>query len=214
MDAYARVLDTLIARDLVYRCFRTRRELAAEIASAPHAMPDAFFGAPLADDEEQDRLARGEAFAWRLSLTRCRDALGARYEHLRFIETGEGPNGERGEIIADPTPLGDVVLARKDFAASYHLAACHDDAQSGVTVIARGRDLFSATHLHVLLQALLGWPTPEYRHHRLILGADGKRLAKRDHAASLRALRESGKSPAEVRAMLCVPDLGPVQETD
>lgn len=201
MIEYAAVLDALIARGLVYRCFRTRKELA-EIASAPHGTPEAFFGEPLGADEEQQRLARGDSFAWRLSQARCRDALGAAYDRLRFLETGEGPNGEHGDIAATPALLGDAVLARKDFATSYHLAACHDDAISGVTIISRGQDLFSSTHLHVLLQALLGWPTPEYRHHRLILGADGKRLAKRDHAATLRAMRENGKTPNDVRAML------------
>jgi glutamyl-Q tRNA(Asp) synthetase len=160
-----------------------------------------FHGAPLGADEEQARLARGEAFAWRLSLARCRDELGDDFDRLGFVETGAGPNGERGAVKAEPALLGDVVLARKDFAASYHLAATHDDALQGVTVIARGQDLFAATHLHVLLQALFGWPTPEYRHHRLILGPDGKRLAKRDRAVTLRALREAGKTPADVRAL-------------
>jgi glutamyl-Q tRNA(Asp) synthetase len=200
MAEYVSMLDTLIARGLVYRCFRTRKELAAESASAPHGLPEPFTGAPLSADEEHARLARSEAFAWRLHQARCRDVVD--YARLRFVETGEGPNGERGEINANPALLGDVVVARKDFPTSYHLAACHDDAQSGVTIIARGQDLFYATHLHVMLQTLLGWQTPEYRHHRLILGPDGKRLAKRDHAATLRGLREAGKTPSDIRAML------------
>jgi glutamyl-Q tRNA(Asp) synthetase len=203
--AYEHALSQLIERSLVYRCFRTRREVLEEIARAPHRGgegPDAivFRGAPLSAEEEQSRLTRGESFAWRLSLDRCRDILA--FERLRFVETGAGPNGEHGEIVARPELLGDAVLARKDFPASYHLASVHDDALQGVNLVTRGQDLFASTHLHVLLQALLGFAAPEYRHHRLILDADGKRFAKRDHAVTLRALREAGRTPAEVRAMI------------
>jgi glutamyl-Q tRNA(Asp) synthetase len=203
--AYERALGQLIERGLVYRCFRTRRDVLEEIARAPHRGgegPDGivFRGAPLSADEEHARLARGESFAWRLSLDRCRDILA--FERLQFVETGAGPNGEHGEIVARPELLGDAVLARKDFPASYHLASVHDDAMQGVTLVTRGQDLFSSTHLHALLQALLGFATPEYRHHRLILDAEGKRFAKRDHAVTLRALREAGRTPADVRAVI------------
>lgn len=201
---YEAALARLIARGVMYRCFRTRREVMEAIASAPHGASEAFRGAPLPADEEAERLARGEAFAWRLSQDRARDLLGDDFARLHFTETGAGPNGEHGDIRADPAALGDVVLARKDFPTSYHLAACHDDALAGVTIISRGEDLFASAHLHVLLQRLLGWPTPEYRHHRLVLGPDGKRLAKRDHAATLAALRASGKTPADVKAMLAL----------
>jgi glutamyl-Q tRNA(Asp) synthetase len=201
---YEAALARLISRGVMYRCFRTRREVMEAIASAPHEHGEAFRGAPLSPDEEAERLARGEPFAWRLSLDRARDVLGGAFASLRFTETGMGPNGEHGDIRADPAALGDVVLARKDFPASYHLAACHDDALAGVTIVSRGQDLFGSTHLHVLLQRLLGWPTPEYRHHRLLHGADGRRLAKRERAATLAALREAGKTPADVKAMLAV----------
>jgi glutamyl-Q tRNA(Asp) synthetase len=201
MSDYGNALTNLRERNLVYRCFRTRREILAAIESAPHERGEVFVGAPLSNDEEQERLARGEAFAWRLSLARCRDELGAAFDALYFVESGAGPNGETGRIAARPDLLGDVVLGRKDFPASYHLAASYDDALQGVTVIARGHDLFHVTHLHVLLQALFGWPTPEYRHHRLIHGPDGKRYAKRDQSVTLRALRNAGKNPAEVLAM-------------
>lgn len=205
--AYERALGQLIQRGLVYRCFRTRREVLEEIARAPHRGgegPDGivFRGAPLSADEEQARLARGESFAWRLSLERSRDSLADRFAELFFTETGAGPNGEHGEIVARPELLGDAVLARKDFPASYHLASVHDDALQGVNLVTRGQDLFASTHLHVLLQALLGLATPTYHHHRLILDADGKRFAKRDHAVTLRALREAGRTPADVRAMI------------
>jgi glutamyl-Q tRNA(Asp) synthetase len=198
MEEYARVLDGLIERGLLYRDFRTRREIAEGIASAPHgASEDVFRGEALAEDEEAEKLAAGEPFAWRLSLKKARAALGPDYFALVFED-------ETGVVRADPRKHGDVVLARKDFATSYHLASVWDDALQGVTHIIRGDDLREAAHLHVLLQKLLGLPRPVYRHHRLILGEDGKRLAKRDSAATLRALRESGKTAADVRALLKV----------
>jgi glutamyl-Q tRNA(Asp) synthetase len=199
MDEYARVLDGLIARGLVYRDFRTRKELFADIANAPHET-GAIVRGSLAGDEAI-RLASGESFAWRLSLDRARDALGGRFDELRFACDGAWAR-------AEPERLGDAVLARKDFATSYHLASVHDDAMQGVTHVIRGEDLRDAAHLHVLLQALLGYPTPIYRHHRLISDAAGKRLAKRDQAATLRALRASGETPIAVRARLgLTPDI-------
>jgi glutamyl-Q tRNA(Asp) synthetase len=211
MADYQLALSRLIERGVMYRCFRTRREVLEEIARAPHRGgegPDGivFRGAPLSADEEQARLARGESFAWRLSLDRCRDALGAGFARLIFVETGAGPNGEHGDVTARPDLLGDSVLARKDFPVSYHLASVNDDALQGVNLVTRGHDLFFATHLHVLLQALLGLPTPEYSHHRLILDAQGKRFAKRDQAATIRALRIAGRTPEDVRAMAGLTD--------
>ncbi|MBL8543097.1 MAG: tRNA glutamyl-Q(34) synthetase GluQRS, partial [Hyphomonadaceae bacterium] len=196
MADYAGALQSLIERELVYRCFRTRREIAEAIASAPHGETgERFTGGALPPAEEAERLAAGEAFAWRLSLKKARAALGPAYFTLVFED-------ETGLQRAEPERYGDVVLARKDFAASYHLASVWDDALQGVTHVIRGEDLRDAAHLHVLLQKLLGLAQPVYRHHRLILGEDGKRLAKRDQAATLRALRESGKSPAEVRSLV------------
>lgn len=193
MDEYRAALESLIARGLVYRCFRTRREVAAESVAAPHATGPVFRGAPAPDEAE--RLAAGEPFAWRLSLARAQDDLGARWAALGFEADG-------ALTPADPARHGDAILARRDFPSSYHLASVLDDALQGVTLIVRGEDLRDAAHLHVLLQALLGLPTPRYRHHRLILGADGKRLAKRDNAATLRALRADGATPADVRRMV------------
>lgn len=196
MAEYEAVLQQLIERGLVYRCFRTRKEIADAIASAPHgAAEEAFRGEALPPAEETQKLEAGEPFAWRLSLKKARAALGAAYFTLIFED-------ESGPVRAEPERHGDVVLARKDFATSYHLASVFDDALQGVTHVIRGEDLREAAHLHVLLQKLLDLPQPIYRHHRLILGGDGKRLAKRDHAATLRALREGGKTPADVRAML------------
>lgn len=193
MADYARLLDGLIARGLVYRDFRTRKELLADIANAPHETAAIVRGGPAEDEAE--RLERGDAFAWRLSLDRARDALGARFDNLRFACDGLW-------IRADPDRLGDVVLARKDFATSYHLASVHDDALQNVTHIIRGEDLREVADVHVLLQALLGLPTPIYRHHRLITDDAGKRLAKRDLAATLRSLREAGATPESLRKRL------------
>lgn len=196
MGEYENALQHLVRRQLVYRDFRTRREIADAIASAPHGAPDdVFTGGALAPEEEQARLEAGDAFAWRLSLKKARAALGPAYFALVFED-------ESGPVRAEPEKLGDAVLARKDFPASYHLASVWDDALQGVTHVVRGEDLRESAHLHVLLQKLLELPQPAYRHHRLITGDDGKRLAKRDSAATLRALRESGKTPDDVRAML------------
>lgn len=196
MADYAATLQGLIDRQLVYRCFRTRREIAEAIASAPHGdSEETFRGEALPVSEEAEKLAAGEAFAWRLSLKKARAALGPAYFALVFED-------ETGVVRAEPERLGDVILARKDFPTSYHLASVWDDALQGVTHVIRGEDLREAAHLHVLLQKLLDLPQPIYRHHSLVLGADGKRLAKRDASATLRALRESGKTPEDVRAML------------
>jgi glutamyl-Q tRNA(Asp) synthetase len=196
MADYETALQSLIDRGLVYRCFRTRKEIADAIASAPHGeMEEAFRGEALAPAEEAAKLEAGEAFAWRLSLKKARAALGPAYFALVFED-------ETGPVRAEPERHGDVVLARKDFGTSYHLASVWDDALQDVTHVIRGEDLREAAHLHVLLQKLLDLPQPVYRHHRLVLGEDGKRLAKRDQSVTLRSLREGGKTPADVRAML------------
>lgn len=193
---YQAAIETLAARGLLYRCFRTRRQIAEAIASAPHGAMETWRGAPLPADEEARRLAAGEAFAWRLSL----EAALAQAGPLTFVEEGSGPNGERGAITARPELGGDVVLARRDVGVAYHLAVTLDDALQGVTHVIRGQDLFEATHVQRLLQALLGLPTPVYRHHRLLTGPDGKRYAKRDHAQTLADLRAAEVTPQHLRA--------------
>lgn len=196
---YHAAIDTLRGRGLVYRCFKTRKEI--DIGRAPHAPAVPYVGAPLPASEEAERLARGEAFAWRLSLAAAREALGG-FERLTFIEQGAGPDGETGRVQARPETAGDIVLARKDVGVAYHLAVVHDDALQGVTHVIRGLDLFEAAHIQRLLQALLDLPTPIYRHHGLLLGPDGKRYAKRDKAQTLRELRAAGMSPEALRAEL------------
>ena len=198
---YAGALRELGERGLLYRCFRTRREIAEDIGRAPHGAMEAFRGAPLDPDDEARRLANGEPFAWRLSLAAAQAALGG-FERLTFLEEGEGPGGEHGLIQVRPELGGDVVLARKDVGVAYHLAVTFDDALQGVTHVVRGQDLFEATHVQRLLQALMGWPQPVYRHHRLLTGPDGKRFAKRDRAETLRDLRARGVTAQALRREL------------
>ncbi len=203
MDDYAAALARLETRGLIYPCFCTRADIAREIAAAgaaPHLAQQTGPDGPvypglcrrLSTAEAQRRRDAGEPFALRL---RMEAAL-----------AGAGPltwtDREAGTVTAEPQLFGDVVLARKDTPTSYHLAVTVDDALAGVTLVTRGRDLFAATHVHRLLQALLDLPTPAYHHHRLLLGESGERLAKRDRAATLRSLREAGRTPAEVRAMV------------
>lgn len=182
-------------RGLVYRCFKTRKEILDDIGRAPHGPAEAYVGAPLPPGEEARRLAEGRSYAWRLSLAAAREALGG-FDGLSLVEDG------RGETPALPQIAGDVVLARKDVGVAYHLAVVVDDALQGVTHVIRGEDLAEAAHIQRLLQALLDLPAPVYRHHALLLGPDGRRYAKRDRAETLRELRARGISAAELRAEL------------
>lgn len=195
LPEYRAALDTLAAQGLLYPCFCTRsdiqRELAAS-ASAPHGPDGPLYPGTcrhLSPPERARRIAAGVPHAWRLDMAR------ALRPGLTYIEEDEGV------IACDPARFGDVVLARKDAPASYHLCVTHDDALQGVTLVTRGEDLRPATDLHRLLQALFGWPAPVYAHHRLLTDATGRRLAKRDRAATLRDLRAAGHSPEAVRAM-------------
>ena len=198
LEDYLDALRRLGAAGLLYRCFATRREIAETMMSAPHGAPDGYRGAPLTPADEAARLAAGEPFAWRLNLAAAQAAAGA----LAFFEAGEGPLGQRGEIAVDAAAAGDVVLARKDVGVAYHLAVVVDDARQGISEVVRGQDLFEATHVQRLLQRLLGLPEPRYRHHRLLAGPDGRRLAKRDRAETLRELRARGVAAAELRTEL------------
>jgi len=196
-DDYAAALGRLEAMGLTYPCFCTRAEIQAEIAragAAPHGdegplYPGTCRARPVAEREK--RITAGESYALRIDMAQAVMRAGPL----------EWEDSEAGRVAADPLSHGDVVLARKDTPASYHLAVTVDDAIQGVTLVTRGRDLFGATHVHRLLQALLDLPTPRYWHHRLLTDATGKRFAKRDRALTLRALREAGKTPAEAREM-------------
>ena len=203
LEHYRAALGRLRARGLLYRCFRTRRQVLDEIAGAPHeAGAPPFRGEALPPDEEARRVAAGEPFAWRLSLEAARKALGPAWGDLAFTEEGVGPAGETGLISVRPEIAGDVILARKDLGVAYHLAVVADDALQGVTHVIRGHDLFEAAHVQRLLQALLDLPAPVYRHHRLILRPDGKRFAKRDTTETLADIRAHGVTPGDLRREL------------
>ncbi len=205
LSDYAAVVEALDRRGLLYRCFRTRKQVLDAIGDAPHGPVEAARPGPHPADEEAALLAEGRPFAWRLSLDRARDQLGDRaWEALSFVEEGEGPGGERGRIRARPETAGDVVLARKDAGTAYHVAVTHDDALQGITHVIRGQDLFEAAHIQVLIQTLMGWPTPVYRHHRLLAGPDGRRYAKRDRSVTLADIRAGGVSAAALRSELGV----------
>jgi glutamyl-Q tRNA(Asp) synthetase len=200
---YAAVIDELRERGLLYRCFRTRTEVLAGIGDAPHGAMEAARPGPHPADEEARFLDAGRPFAWRLSLDRAREALGeTAWSGLHLIEQGAGPNGESGVVPVRPDAAGDVVLARKDTGVAYHLAVTHDDALQGINHVIRGEDLFEATHVQSLLQALMGWPAPVYRHHRLLTGPDGRRYAKRDRSVTLAELRAGGLTAEALRAEL------------
>ena len=139
----------------------------------------------------------GEPYALRLDMQAALRRVGT----LDWQETGKGPEGEVGTIVVNPAIWGDVILARKETPTSYHLAVVVDDAAQGVTDVVRGRDLFHATAVHRLLQALLGLPHPRYHHHRLILDADGGKLSKSTQSTSLRALRAKGATLADIRRL-------------
>ncbi len=200
-EDYREALARLAAHELLYPCFCTRAAIKAEIARAG-AAPHGSEGPPypgtcraLGRGEREARMARGESFALRLDVARALALTGPLFWEDEIA----------GRINVDPAAQGDVVLARKETPASYHLAVTVDDARQGITLVTRGADLFAATHIHRLLQALLGLATPRYRHHPLLTDASGKRFAKRDRAPTLQALREAGRSPAEVRRLAQLP---------
>lgn len=217
--AYDAALEKLKARGLVYPCFCTRKEIAAEIAasaSAPHPRSGSGAGGvdgpiypgtcrPLGEVERERRMAE-EPFAWRLDMEKAVDLAGP-----LFWE-----DSAAGCIEAQPERHGDIVLTRKDAPASYNLAVTIDDAFQGVTDIVRGKDLIASTDIHRLLQYLLGLAVPRYHHHDLITDETGKRLAKRDDARSLETVRQAGWDGAEVAAALRAepPDIARFDHSD
>lgn len=192
---YQQALDNLKQQGLVYPCFCTRKDIQTEIAksrSAPHGPDGPLYPGTcrnLSADEQEARMANGEAHAWRLNLAKALDATGSLPD---WVDTAAG------SIKTQPEQLGDVVLARKDTPTSYHLSVVVDDGLQGITHIVRGKDLFHATHIHVVLQKLLSLPTPTYHHHDLLLDETGARFAKRNRSATLRSLREGGVSAEDM----------------
>ena len=194
LGAYEHALRTLKDKGVLYPCFCTRREIAEEAASmggAPQGgSVDAYPGTcRLLDTERRKELfMSGKPFSWRLDCRAAARITGSLpWRDMRF-----------GDRMCRPEELGDVILGRKDCAASYHIAVVVDDAAQGVTHVSRGEDLFSVTGIHRMLQALLGLPVPQWYHHRLVKDASGKRLAKRDGSLSLREMRAAGMRPEDV----------------
>lgn len=200
LDLYAAALDRLKSAGLVYPCFCTRAAIAAEIASsasAPHGPDGPLYPGTCRVMSAQERARRAaiEPHAWRLDMAA---ALGSLLRGTSALYWYDGDT----EVEAEPQVFGDVVLARKDAPVSYHLAVTIDDSAQEVTDVVRGRDLYAATDVHRLLQALLGLATPHYHHHPLLLDPEGRRLAKRHNAPTLRDLRESGADPRMLAAQL------------
>lgn len=211
---YETGLKRLRDMGVVYPCFATRKEIqdaieASGIGTARWPVdPD---GAPLYPGLYKDlplkdinRLIwEGRSYAWRLDMekakARAEEIAGA---PLTFIEEGEGPKGETGQLPIHPEGFGDVVIARKDVPTSYHLAVTMDDALQGITHITRGQDLFPATYIHRILQVLLGLPEPRYRHHGLIRDENGRRLSKSARDKGLRELRAAEATPADIRHLV------------
>lgn len=210
IPVYGAAIEHLERLGVVYPCFCTRRKIRAEIAhaaQAPHGpggemlYPGICRSLPVS--ERQARIRSGEPFAIRLDVRKA----------LRLTGPLTWRDLRAGLVEAAPEEFGDVVLARKDAPTSYHLAVTVDDARQEVTLVTRGEDLFHATHVHRLLQALLGLATPTYYHHNLIADSTGLRLAKRNRAITLRTLRQSGRRPDDIWRLIGLPDAQPLQAT-
>ena len=199
LDDHANALARLETMGLLYPCFLSRKEIG-EALSAPHLAPGTGPDGPavtdtdrlMPEDERARRLEAGEPHVLRLRMAKASALVG----QLSWRDL------DRGIQTATPDIFGDVVLARKDVPTSYHLAVTVDDALQGVSLVTRGEDLFLASHVHRLLQALLELPVPDYRHHSLLADETGRRYAKRDRALTLRSLREDGRSPDDILDMV------------
>lgn len=224
LDTYGRALDALWRRSLIYPCTCTRADIKAAVSApqegVPTHGPDGLIYPGTCNTMSMARRfpedhprPKDDSLRLDMALATLAAPFQARIDGpdgasavLYFMETGAGPSGETGTIEVTPAALeravGDIVLARRDMATSYHLSVVLDDAAQAITHVVRGQDLFDATQIHVLLQALLGLPTPIYHHHRLIRDAAGKRLAKRDDARAIAKYRAEGATPQDIRAMV------------
>jgi glutamyl-Q tRNA(Asp) synthetase len=216
LDDCRRALAKLDAMRLTFPSFESRAEIARLVADRdvrerwprdPDGVP-VYPGAArqMSEAERAARVAGGEPYAIRLDMEKAIDWAKESQGPLRWNETGAGPAGETGTVIADPAAWGDVIVGRKETPTSYHLSVAIDDALQGVTDVVRGQDLFWSTSVHRLLQALLDLPAPVYHHHRLILDAEGRKLAKSTQATGLRELRAQGATAADIRRMVGLQD--------
>jgi glutamyl-Q tRNA(Asp) synthetase len=208
LDLYRDAVETLAARGLIYPAFESRAEIARLVAQKEEVAPwprdpDGAplypgIGNQLTAAQRAELIASGAPYALRLDMAAARALVG----ELSWRESGRGPDGETGSIVARPEAWGDVIVARKETPTSYHLSVVIDDALQGVTEVVRGADLFWSSSVHRLLQQLLGLPAPTYRHHDLVRDAEGRKLSKSTGATGLRQLRAAGLSPAEIRTMV------------
>jgi glutamyl-Q tRNA(Asp) synthetase len=209
LDHYAAALKRLDAMGLIYPSFESRAEIARLVAARERdgPWPRDPDGVPLYPGnakaltlaERCRRMAAGEPYALRIDMAAARRAAKL---PLTFTDIGAGPEGQTGTVALDPAEWGDVIIARKGLPTSYHLSVVVDDALQGITHVVRGRDLFRSTSLHRLLQNLLDLSAPVYHHHRLVLDAEGGKLAKSTGATGLRELRAAGATPADIFAMI------------
>jgi glutamyl-Q tRNA(Asp) synthetase len=205
---YREAIEKLSARGLIYPSFESRAEITRLVAQreANAAWPRDPDGSPLypgaakllAPEERARLLTSGAPYALRLDMP----AALAQSGELDWTELGEGPAGETGAVAARPQAWGDVILARKETPTSYHLCVVIDDALQGASEVVRGQDLFWSTSVHRLLQRLLDLPQPVWRHHRLILDGEGRKLSKSTEATGLRELRAGGAAPADIRRLV------------
>ena len=213
LPTYRAALQDLWDRGYLYRCTCTRADIKAALSApqegAPLHGPDGLIYPGTCADKNMverfhpDDYPLPQDAVLRLDMTKAADVLEG-FEGV--VETGQGPNGETGRLMVSQNAvireIGDIVLARRDMGTSYHLSVVLDDAAQGITHVVRGQDLFDAMRIHVVLQRLLGLPTPIYHHHRLIRDDAGKRLAKRDDARAIALYRDAGKTPEDLRAMV------------
>ena len=210
LEAYRQTLDTLEHAGLIYPSVSSRGEIRhriSEIEEAGTVWPRDPDGVPHYPGEERHLTApernavkrEADRYSMRLDVEK---ALGDHSDQLFWQESGTGPSGESGQVVADPYRWGDVLLGRKDVPTSYHLSCVLDDALQGVTHVVRGQDLFHATSIHRLLQEILGLPVPFYHHHQLILDEDGQKLSKSRKDTSLQQLRGAGLQPDDIKRMV------------
>ncbi|WP_370321018.1 tRNA glutamyl-Q(34) synthetase GluQRS [Oricola sp.] len=202
---YRAALEALEGEGLVYRAYLSRSDIRRLVEAGEQAgtsWPRDPDGAPLYPGGPDEKGEEDAPYILRLDVARAIERAGS---ILSWHESGLGPDGETGEIAADPAAWGDVILARRDTPTSYNLSVVVDDALQGVTHVVRGRDLFHATSVHVLLQDLLGLPRPDYFHHDLVLADDGRKLSKSNRDTSLQSLRAAGATPGDIRRMIGLP---------